>query len=110
MNEKIEELVAQLLAECHKENITLLCTMQKRGEGKVFVWGDTPSIGLCMAIQEEILDRQLPVPAEVLRTIAEDSLEEAREKGYRAYSHTIVVEDVNDFPTILDKILRGEFE
>ena len=109
MNEKIKDLAAQLLTECRKEDITLLCTMQKRGKGKVLAWGDTPSIGLCLAIQEEILDRQLPVPAEVLRTIAEDSLEEATKKKIRTSSHTIVVENVNDLPAILDDILRGEF-
>ncbi|EOE6428258.1 hypothetical protein ACKPC0_000079 [Enterococcus hirae] len=73
MNEKIENLIEELKSECQKQSVSIICTAQKEGELKSIIYGETTEILLCLAMQEEHLDDNFPVPAHIVRRIAVDA-------------------------------------
>lgn len=52
----------------------------KEGELKSLVYGETTEILLCLAMQEEHLDENLPLSAHIMRRIAVDAYEQAKMK------------------------------
>ena len=110
MNEKIQALADELQQECHKEDVALLCTMQKEGEAKVMVVGSLPEIGLLLALQERNLDNESPINAELLRKAALLSLKEMETEEGTSIGHTFVKDDLNDIPEILKSFMRGDYE
>lgn len=110
MNEKIKDLASQLQDEYRKKGVSLLCTMQKKGNANVLALGSMPDIGLCLAMHERNLDNQLPLPTKILRTVALESLEDTAIQQDENSCHTFVLNDLSDLPDILERITRGEFE
>lgn len=53
---------------------------KKKGNLKVSVYGETTEILLCLAMQEEHLDENLPLSAHIMRRIAVDAYEQAKMK------------------------------
>lgn len=109
MNKKIQDLVVQLHAECHKEEASFLCTIQKNGSAETIACGNLPELGMCLAAQERNLDKELPIPASTLRSAAIAATESISKEGKKTSSHTFVVNDLKDIPDILDRIIRGDF-
>ncbi|EPH86956.1 hypothetical protein D922_04464 [Enterococcus faecalis 06-MB-DW-09] len=110
MNKKIQELVAQLHEECHKEETSFLCTIQKNGAAETIACGNLPELGMCLAAEERNLDQKLPIPTKVLRSAAIAAMESVSGEKQSTSNHTFVVNDLKDIPDILDRITRGEFE
>lgn len=78
MNEKIKNLIAELKSECQKQGVSIICTAQKEGELKSIIHGETTEILLCLAMQEEHLDENFPLPAHIMRRIAVDAYKQAQ--------------------------------
>lgn len=110
MNEKMKDLARQLQDECRKEGVSLLCTMQKKGKANVIALGNIADIGLCLAMEERNLDKQLPVPAAILRKIALEAFEGTAVQQDEINGHTFVLNDLADLPDVLNRIMRGEFK
>lgn len=110
MNEKMKDLARQLQDECRKEGVSLLCTMQKKGKANVIALGNIVDIGLCLAMEDRNLDKQLPVPAALLRKTALEALKSTAFQQDEVNGHTFVLNDLADLPDVLNRIMRGEFE
>ncbi len=110
MNEKIQALTNELQEECRKEGVSLLCTLQKEGKGKAIINGSLPEIGLLLALEERNLNSQCPINAEILRKAALLTFEEIETEEGVNTGHTFVVDDLNDIPEILKRILRGDYQ
>lgn len=108
MNKKIETLLRKLQKECEQEGVTVVCTLQKDGKVATALVGNLPNVACCLAIQERELDKNLPIPTSILRSAALDALGEGEKE--RSPRHTFVVDDWNDVPDILARILRGDYK
>ncbi|MCH1977697.1 hypothetical protein MCG01_11330 [Enterococcus hirae] len=104
MNEKIKTLVKELQQECREEGVTAICTLQKEGHVINMLVGDATDLAFCLAVQEKELDENLPLPSKLLRAVGSAALEGAPNKQ----GHTFVIDDLNDLPSIFERILRGE--
>ncbi|EPM7559692.1 hypothetical protein ACTPL8_002099 [Enterococcus faecium] len=110
MNEKIENLIEELKSECQKQGVSIICTAQKEGKLKSLVHGETTEILLCLAIQEEHLDENFPLPAHIMRRIAVDAYEQAKnEEENQPSNHTFVVDNKEDFADVMTRIAMGDF-
>ncbi|EMF0081306.1 hypothetical protein ACTXLQ_00420 [Enterococcus hirae] len=110
MNEKIENLIEELKSECQKQSVSIICTAQKEGELKSIIYGETTEILLCLAMQEEHLDDNFPVPAHIVRRIAVDAYKRAQsEEENQSTNHTFVIDNKEDFADVMTRILKGEF-
>lgn len=111
MNKKIENLIEELKSECQKQSVSIICTAQKEGELKSIIYGETTEILLCLAMQEEHLDDNFPVPAHILRRFAVETLKEAQnEEENQPSNHTFVVNNEEDLADVMNRIIKGEFE
>ena len=111
MNEKIENLIEELKSECQKQSVSIICTAQKEGELKSIIHGEKAEFLLCLAMQEEHLDENFPVPAHIVRRIAVDSYKQAQnEEENQSSNHTFVIDNEEDFANVIARILKGEFE
>ncbi|EMF0220872.1 hypothetical protein FAE01_RS07075 [Enterococcus hirae] len=104
MNEEIKTMVKELQQECQKEGVTVVCTLEKKGHVTNALVGDLMNIAFALAIQDKELDKALPIPARTLRAAGNVALESAPNKQ----EHTFVIDDLNDLPSIFERILRGE--
>ncbi|EMF0489651.1 hypothetical protein IDE12_000383 [Enterococcus faecium] len=104
MNEKIKTMVKELQQECQKEGVTVVCTLEKKGHVTNALVGDLVNIAFALAAQDKELDEALPIPARTLRAAGNTALEDAPNKQ----GHTFVIDDLNDLPSIFERILRGE--
>ncbi|HGF8064957.1 TPA: hypothetical protein QFQ28_000683 [Enterococcus faecium] len=104
MNEEIKTMVKELQQECQKEGVTVVCTLEKKGHVTNALVGDLMNIAFALAVQDKELDEALPIPARTLRAAGNAALEgEPNKQG-----HTFVIDDLNDLPSIFERILRGE--
>ncbi|EMF0425961.1 hypothetical protein IL095_001471 [Enterococcus hirae] len=111
MNKKIKNLIEKLKNECQKQSVSIICTAQKEGELKSIIYGETTEILLCLAMQEEHLDDNFPVPAHIVRRIAVDAYKRAQsEEENQSTNHTFVVDNKEDLADVMTRILKGEFE
>ncbi len=111
MNKKIKNLIEELKSECQKQGVSIICTAQKEGELKSIIHGETTEILLCLAMQEEHLDENFPVPAHIVRRIAVDAYKQAQiEEENQSSSHTFVVDNKEDLADVMTRIFKGEFE
>ena len=69
--------------------------------------GNVVDIAFCLAIQDNDLDKSLPIPVEALRSAGLASIRETI--GVENPKHIFVVDDLNDLPNIFDRILKGDF-
>lgn len=104
MNEKIKTMVKELQQECQKEGVTVVCTLEKKGHVTNALVGDLVNIAFALAAQDKELDEALPIPARILRAAGNAALEDAPNKQ----GHTFVIDDLNDLPSVFERILRGE--
>ncbi|NBA21268.1 hypothetical protein GVK83_10150 [Enterococcus hirae] len=104
MNEKIKTMVKELQHECQKEGVTVVCTLEKKGHVTNALVGDLMNIAFALAIQDKELDKALPIPARTLRAAGNVALKDEPNKQ----GHTFVIDDLNDLPSIFERILRGE--
>ena len=111
MNEKIENLIEELKSECQKQGVSIICTAQKEGKLKSLVHGETTEILLCLAMQEEHLDENFPLPAHIVRRIAVDAYKRAQsEEENQSTNHTFVIDNKEDLADVMTRILKGEFQ
>ena len=111
MNKKIENLIEEVKRECQKQGVSIICTAQKEGELKSLVYGETTEILLCLAMQEEHLDENLPLSAHIMRRIAVDAYEQAKnEEENQPSNHTFVINNKEDLADVMTRILKGEFQ
>ena len=103
ISEKIQNLLKELQVECDKNDVSAVCTVQKAGYVTTMTVGRIPDIGLILYAQEQELDKSLPVPARILRSVACEAAE-------KASAHHFVLNDLNDIPDVLECIMKGEFE
>lgn len=108
MNEKIKNLIEELQKECRKEGVTAICTVQKEGKATSMSVGNVVDIAFCLAIQNNNLDKNLPITAEALRSAGLASIKKTT--GVENPKHTFVVDDLNDLPDIFERILKGDFK
>lgn len=107
INEKIQNLLEELQKECEKEDVYALCTIHKGLNVITICNGKLPDIAFNLAIQEIKLDEDLPVPTRILRNTGLDAM--GKDTGDIIPNHTFVIDDFNDIPNILDRIVKGEF-
>lgn len=108
VNEKIQMMLKELQQECEKEGVSALCTLNKEGNASFMSVGTLPDIEFCLAVQEKILDEYLPLPTKMIRNAGLAALGEQTEKIKT--DHTFVIDDLEDIPDILSRILKGEFQ
>ncbi|EME8160493.1 hypothetical protein MT881_002367 [Enterococcus faecium] len=110
MNEKIENLIEELKNECQKQGVSIICTAQKEGEFESIIYGEITEILLCLAMQEEHLDENFPVPAHIVRRIAVDAYKQAQsEEENQSSNYTFVVDNKEDFADVMTRIAMGDF-
>lgn len=110
MNEKIKNIIEELKSECQKQGVSIICTAQKEGELKSIIHGDAIGITLCLAMQEEHLDDNFPVPAHIVRRIAVDAYKRAQsEEENQSSNYTFVVDNKEDFADVMTRIAMGDF-
>lgn len=107
INEKIQNLLEELQKECEKEGVSALCALNKEDHVLTMLVGNLANVAALLAIQENELDNEMPVPTKILRNAGLDALGKATEKIEP--DHTFVVDDFNDIPNILERIVKGEF-
>lgn len=111
MDKKVKNLIKELKSECQKQGVSIICTAQKEGEVKSIIYGKTTEILLCLAMQEEHLDENFPVPAHIVRRIAVDDYKQAQnEEENQSSNHTFVIDNEEDLADVMTRILKGEFE
>ena len=111
MNKKIKNLIEELESECQKQGVSIICTAQKEGELKSIIHGDAIGITLCLAMQEEHLDENFPVPAHIVRRIAVNAYKRAQnEEENQSTNHTFVIDNEEDLADVMTRILKGEFQ
>ena len=111
MNKKIENLIEELKSECQKQNVSIICTAQKEGEFKSIIYGEATEMMLCLAVQEEHLDDNFPVPAHIFRRVAVDNYKQAQNEEENQFSnHTFVIDNEEDLADVMTRIIKGEFE
>ncbi|MGG5376013.1 hypothetical protein IGI57_002520 [Enterococcus sp. DIV0213j] len=111
MNKKIETMLVELQKECEKEGVTAICAIAKEGNTTHMAVGKSiADLAHCLAVQDESLDEELPMPTNVLRSIGITSLKEVSSDTPNSHKHTFVVYDLNDLPNIFERILRGDFK
>lgn len=108
ISEKIQNLLKELQAECEKEGVSALCTLNKEAYVLQMLVGGLPDVAALLAIQDNELDNELPVPVKILRNVGLDAL--SMMTGKLVPDHTFVLNDVNDIPDVLERIRKGEFE
>lgn len=108
INEKIQMMLKELQQECEKEGVSALCTLNKEGNASFMSVGTLPDMGFCLAVQEKRLDEYLPLPTKIIRNVGLAALGEQTEEIKT--DHTFVVDDLNDIPEILKRILRGDYQ
>lgn len=107
ISEKIQNLIQELQDECEKEEVSALCTVHQGPHVVMVCNGKLPDIAFNLALQEMKLDEGLPVPTRVLRKAGLDSMNEKADDIQP--DHTFVIDDLNDIPNILDRIVKGDF-
>ncbi|HHK0761989.1 TPA: hypothetical protein ACQQME_002168 [Enterococcus hirae] len=111
MNKKIKNLIEELKSECQKQGVSIICTAQKEGELKSIVHGEATEILLCLAMQEEHLDENFPVPTHIVRRIAVNAYKQAQnEEENQSSNHTFIIDNDEDLADVMTRILKGEFE
>lgn len=111
MNKKIENLIEELKSECQKQGVSIICTAQKEGELRSIIHGETTEILLCLAIQEEHLDDNFPVPAHIVRRVAVDAYKRVQsEEENQSSNHTFVIGNKEDLADVITRILKEEVE
>ena len=111
MNKKIKNLIEELKSECQKQGVSIICTAQKEGELKSIIHGETTEILLCLAMQEEHLDENFPVPTHIVRRIAVNAYKQAQnEEENQSSNHTFIIDNEEDLADVMTRILKGEFE
>ncbi|MFQ7605743.1 MAG: hypothetical protein ACLRHZ_06945 [Enterococcus avium] len=108
INEKIQRMLKELQQECEKEGVSAICTLNKEGKASFMSVGTLPDIGFCLAVQEKRLDECLPLPTKTIRNAGLEALGEQTEEIKP--DHTFVIDDLEDIPDILSRILKGEFQ
>ena len=108
ISEKIQNLLKELQVECEKEGVSALCTLNKEAHVLQMLVGGLPNVAALLAIQDNELDNELPVPVKILRNAGLSALGKAT--GNIVPDHTFVLNDLNDIPDVLERIMNGEFE
>lgn len=105
ISEKIQNLMKEVQKECDKEGVSSVCTLNKKGHVAVMITGGLKDIAFCLGAQERELDKQLPIPTKILRSAAVNSINNTNEKDQQ---HTYIIDDLDEIPNILSRILKGE--
>lgn len=107
ISEKIQSLIQELQNECEKEEVSALCTVHRGPHVVTVCNGKLPDIAFNLALQEMKLDEELPVPTKILRNVGLDAMDEMKDDIQP--DHTFVIDDLNDIPSILNRIVKGDF-
>lgn len=106
ISEKIQSLIQELHDECEKEEVSALCTVYQGSHVVTVCNGKLPDIAFNLALQEMKLDEELPVPTRILRNAGLDTMDEKTDDILP--DHTFIIDDLNDIPNILDRIVKGD--
>lgn len=108
INEKIQIMLKELQQECEKGGVSAICTLNKGGNATTMLIGPLPDVAFCLAVQELEFDKQFPMPTKIIRNAGLAALGEHPEKIKP--DHTFVLNDLNDIPDVLSRIMKGEFQ